>query len=210
MNEKQYNDLIKNELEKNEDSFYSGIPMNKQKTWELIEYRLEKKKLIPLWFYYAVASLILLFGFNIFFSQKLNLKEKEIAGLKQQINILTKEKSKQVSQYIYQTDTVHIIKKQLVYVPEKQIKTIVVHDTITQLFVQTDTVYIEKQETELIASENSNLLNNQTDIEIQDTPKLKRKKRRNFIIRIGKPPLINPNEKNLASPLLSFKSGRGN
>ncbi len=75
----------------------------------------------------------------------------------------------------------------MVYVPEKQIKTIVVHDTITQLFVQTDTVYIEKQETELIASENSNLLNNQTDIEIQDTPKLKRKKKRNFIIRIGKP-----------------------
>jgi len=184
MNDEQYNKLIKRGLEENEEVFFSDIEHNKNRSWNLIEHRLEKKKIIPIWFYSAAASIILLFGIGFWFNYKIELKNESIAVLNNQIIELKQENNKEIIKFVERTDTIKLTKDKLVYVPVIKYNTIVKYDTIFQQIIQTDTIFIKEKLPELIAENeiSDNSINRQN---INSNIQLKTKKKRRFVFRFG-------------------------
>lgn len=186
MNDEQYNNLIKRELEENEEVFFSDIKHNKNRIWNLIEHRLEKKRIIPLWFYYAAASIVLLFGISFLFSYEMKLKSIEIAQLNKKLVKLENQKNKDRINIISKTDTIKLIKNKFVYVPVIKQNTIIEHDTIVRLITQIDTVFINETipglivENEISKSDIA-VFNN----DITPSNKVKTKKKRRFVFRFG-------------------------
>ena len=186
MNDEQYNSLIKKQLEENEETFFSDVEYNKNRTWNLIEHRLEKKKIIPLWFYYAAAFLILLFGISFLFRYEIKNKNTEIAQLNKKLIELENKNSIETIKIIEKTDTVNVINEKIVYVQSVKHDTIVKFDTITKMLTQTDTVFIKEEAFELIAeneiSDTNTIVNN---LLTEETNQIKKKKNRRFIFRFG-------------------------
>ncbi len=204
MNDEQYNKLIKRGLEENEEVFFSDIKHNKNKTWNLIEHRLEKKRVIPLWFYNVAASVILLFGISFFFKYEMKIKNVKIVELNQKLAKLENQESREKIKIITKTDTIKLIKEKLVYVPVIEHNTIVKYDTIYQQITLTDTIFIKEKLPELIAKNeiSKNLINNQN---VNSNNQLKTKKKRRFVFRFGM--FGNSNvEKVQNEPLLSLKT----
>ncbi len=206
MNDEQYNSLIKQQLEEHEDAFFSDIAQNKERTWDLIEYRLKKKRIIPLWLYYAAAFFILLLGIGFLFKQEINLKNTEIAQLDKKLIALENRTINETIRIIKKTDTVNVISEKIVYVQSVKHDTVVKFDTITKLLTQTDTVFIKDEASGLIAeneiSNINNMLKQEGTDEIEPT---KRRKNRRFIFRFGTP------KNNLGNnvkyePLISLKT----
>ena len=189
MNEEQYNSLIKKQLEENEDTFFSDIEHSKNRTWNLIEHRLEKKKIIPLWFYYAAAFLILLFGISFLFRYEIKNKNTELALLNKKITDLENNISDKTIKIIEKPDTVKLISKQIMYVQTIKHDTILMFDTINQLITKTDTVFIKEELPELIAENEIAKTNNIINNELTSSNKINKKKKKNkrFTFRFGTP-----------------------
>jgi hypothetical protein len=206
MNEEQYNSLIKKQLEEHEDAFFSDIAQNRERTWDLIEYRLEKKRIIPLWFYYAAASLILLLGIGFLFKQEINLKNTEIVQLDKKLVELENRTVNGTIKIVEKTDTVNIISEKIIYVQLIKHDTVVKFDTITKLLTRVDTVFIKDEASELIAeNENPNTNNTVNHERTDETEPIKKRKNRRFIFRFGTP------KNNLGNnvkhePLISLKT----
>ncbi|MEN8121458.1 MAG: hypothetical protein ABFS35_13990 [Bacteroidota bacterium] len=184
MNDKQYNDFIKKQLDENEETHFSDVEHNKNRTWNLIEHRLEKKRIIPLWFYYAAASIIMLFSLGFLFNYEIKLKNKEIAVLNQKVAEYKDQKREEKVKIIEKTDTLRLIKDKLVYIPVIKQNTIIKHDTIVKMITQTDTVFVKEKLPDLIAENeiSDNSVNNQN---ISPNNQLKLKKKRRFVFRFG-------------------------
>ena len=188
MNEEQYNSFIKKQLEEHEDAFFFDIAQDKDKTWDFIEYRLEKKRIIPFWFYYAAAFLILLLGIGFLFNQEINHKNTEIAQLDKKLIELENKSSNETIKIIEKTDTVNVIREKIIYVQSIKHDTVVKFDTVTKQLIQIDTVFIKEEAIELIAE--SKISN--TNIAIDNEPEeeanqIKKKKNRRFIFHFGTP-----------------------
>ena len=206
MNDEQYNNLIKKELEENEGVFFSDIEHNRNRTWNLIEHRLEKKRIIPLWFYYAAASIILLFSVGFLFKQEINLKNTEIAQLDKKLIELENRTINETIKIIKKTDTINLVREKIVYVQSVKHDTIVSFDTITQLVTQIDTVFIKEETFELIAENEISKLNNLVYYSDNTTSnQIKKKKNRRFVFRFGRP-VSNNGNKVKTEPLISLRT----
>lgn len=206
MNDEQYNSLIKRELDENEDAFFSDIAQNKDRPWDLIEYRLEKKRIIPLWLYYAAAFLILLLGIGFLFNQEMKLKNMEVAQLNEKLIEFKNRASNEKIKIIEKTDTVNVISEKIVYVQSVKHDTVMKFDTITKLLTQIDTVFIKEEAFELIAENEISNTNNTVNYELTEVAdQIKKKKNRRFVFRFGRPASNNGN-KVKTEPLISLRA----
>jgi len=191
MNDEQYNKLIERQLRKNEDAYFADIERNKDLVWNRIEERMEKKKVIPLWIYFAAASVFLLFSIEFFFNKKIKFKDGEIYRLNVQIESQKKQIAK-IKEPSYNTDNkqITIIKEheQIVYLQKQSIDTIVLHDTITNLVIKNDTVFVQENNLEEIADNEIIKENNLAENKVITTDKglPKKNKSRRFIFLFGK------------------------
>ena len=191
MKDEQYNKYIQDQVNKNEDLHFSDIRHDKNAVWERIEGRLEKKRAIPLWFYSAAATIILLVSMGFVFNQKLNSKNIEIAQLKAQLEVQQNQLAKietKMSQPLKQIDTVEVLKEKVVYLPVKAYKEVVKHDTINHYVVKTDTVFIKEpvKKQLLVKNEEKATIKNVEQNDIIKKEKAKNKTRR-FVFLFGKP-----------------------
>lgn len=188
MNDEQYNDFIKKQLDENEEAHFSDVEHNKKRTWNLIEHRLKKKRIIPIWFYSAAAYIILLFGIGFLFNSEINDKNAEIAGLNQRIAKLEKQNVVKKVKIVTKTDTIRLVKDKLVYIPVIKHNTIIEHDTVIKLITQNDTVFIKDVIPELIA-ENKTLKSKNIvfNHDVITGNQIKKRKKKRFVFRFGIP-----------------------
>lgn len=188
--EQQYNEFIREQVKINEELHYANIEQNKDDVWNRIEERLEKKKVIPLWFYSAAASFILFIGMGFIFQQKITDKNIEIAKLQAQLEAKD-EKLTSINNTKYEVvkivDTVKIVNEKIVYLPVKTYEKMIVHDTVTNMVKVTDTVYIkqQKEKSKFVVNDIKKEQNNQQTI-VNTNPENKKKNRR-FMFLFGKP-----------------------
>ena len=163
--EQQYNEFIKEQIKNSEGLHYADIEQNKEEIWKRIEARMEKKKVIPLWFYSAAASIILLIGLGFIFNQRISDKNIEIARLKAELEVKDSRLAnmKEVNYKVIKlVDTVKIVNEKTVYLPVKSYEKVIVHDTITNLVKVTDTVFIkEEKKAQFVSNEKKNTIENQ-------------------------------------------------
>ncbi len=187
--EQQYNEFIREQVKKNEEFHYADIEQNKGDVWNRIEERLEKKKVIPVWFYSAAASFILLIGLGFIFNQQIADKNIEIAKLKTQLEAKN-EKLASINTTNYEVvkivDTVKIVNEKIVYLPVKTYEKLIVHDTITNMVKVTDTVYVnqQKNKAKFIVNDIKKEQNNQQIL--VNTNTVKKNKNRKFMFFFGK------------------------
>ena len=201
MKEKLYNEYINRLIKDSEDDFFSEIEHNKNKTWELIEHRLEKKKIIPLWFYYAAALIILFFGITNFYKIQIDKKDRTITELTKQIALLANNKQTEQVKYISKVDTISIVKNKKIYIHIAQKDTLFVHDTVFQEITLRDTVYIKEKKTNIITKNNIDKIQHNKQIEPMNI-----KKRKRFKFLFGKPD-FSKNTSETAPQFLSFRTG---
>jgi hypothetical protein len=191
MKEGQYHRFDQDSLNAAEDQYFANIRHDKELVWERIEESLTKKKIIPLWIYYAAASILMLIGIGTLFMYQLDKKNEEIARLKYHFKTLQAQKQdlEIVQNTEYKIDTILIHHEKLVSEPVTCRDTLVVHDTIRQMMVRNDTVYMKQAQQEGIAG--NNFLASEevkTNPSIGTNPKSKRKRgERRFIFQFGKP-----------------------
>jgi hypothetical protein len=186
MKEVQFN---QKDFNKAEEQYFRNIMHNKDMAWERIEERLKKRKIIPIWIYYAAASIFLVFGISIFYSQSLNRKNQEIAQLKlkfetQKFDTINTEVFKHQHNNI---DTVKIVQEKIVQIPVNLRDTLIIYDTISKIMVQKDTIFIKEKNTGH-KNENKVLVsNNVLENQVIEGNNVKKKREKRFIIRFGKP-----------------------
>ena len=187
--EQQYNEFIQKQVKNSEELHYADIEHNKDQLWSRIEERLKKKKVIPLWFYSAAASFVLLMGLGLVFNQKILNKNIEIEKLQAELDAKN-EKIATISNTSYEVvkivDTVKIVNEKIVYLPVKSYEKVIVHDTIINTLKVTDTVYIHQQKevAKFVVNDENEEQNNQ-QITVNTNP-VKKKKNRRFIFLFGK------------------------
>jgi len=186
--EQQYNEFIKKQVKNSEDLHFSDIEQNKENVWDRIETRMEKKKVIPLWFYAAVASIILLIGLGSIFNQKLTNKNIEIASLKDELEVKDSRLAK-IDETKYKVmkliDTVKIVNEKVVYLPVKSYEKVVICDTVTNVVKVIDTVYVHrKEEAKFVVNDIEEDNNQQITV---NSNRVKKKKNRRFVFLFGKP-----------------------
>jgi len=204
MNDKQYNDFINKQLEENEEAHFSNVEHNKKRTWNLIEYRLKRKKIIPLWFYYAAASIILFFCVGFVFNSELKHKNNEIAILNSKIAEFEQNEIEKVK-IIKKTDTVILTKDKLIYIPVIEHDTVSINDTTVKLITQIDTIFIKEKLPELITENEISNPNILVDNKLRESNQIKTKKKRRFVFRFGVPGKNNENRVQ-KEPLISLKT----
>jgi len=192
MKDKQYNDYIKQELQKHEEVYFAEIEHDKNAVWERIDEHLTKKKIIPLWFYTAAALILLLLGFGFIFYLQLERKDKQIFYLQAQLNEQQNEISRlklSDNQIITKIDTVRVEHNAIVYVPVKMKEKIIEYDTITSIVKVMDTVFIKEKAPVLLAEKENEadayLVDNNT-VNVNELTKKKNRVRR-FIFLFGRP-----------------------
>lgn len=192
MKNEQYNEFIQKQLDDNEERYFADIEHNKNAVWEKIEERLEKKKIIPLWFYSIAALILLLVGFGFIFYLQLERKDRQIFYLQSQLSMQQNELSRlkmSDNQVITKIDTVRVEHKAIVYVPVKMKEKIIEYDTITSVVKVTDTVFIKEQAPALLAEKENEKDAYLVDNNIVNVNELTKKKNRvrRFIFLFGRP-----------------------
>jgi len=210
MNDELYKDFIQNQLNENEDSYFADIKHDKNLLWN----RIDKNKIIPFWFYYAAATILLIIGMGFFFSIKMKYRDNEILKLQAQINWQNKKLSpnRQKSYNKIQiVDTLKIVNEKIVYQTKQMIDTIVLHDTLTDLVIKKDTIFIINNPVEQIADNEmkaDNIAIKKSEMPINQVSHKKNREKR-FIFLFGKPrndAPIDATAENRTAGLITLKS----
>lgn len=189
MKDEQYNKYDQDRLNAAENQYFANIEHDKDSTWERIEERLKKKTVIPIWIYFAAASILLILGISFIFNQSLNHKNNEIAELKLKYEIQKSSNNnpKSIKYQHINSDTVKIVQEKIVQIPVSSRDTLIIYDTISKIMVQKDTIFIREKNTGS-KNEKKVLVSNKT-FENQNivNVNIKKKKERRFIFHFGKP-----------------------
>jgi len=188
MKEGQFSNYSHQDIDNAENQYFENIKHDKDLVWERIEVRLKKRKIIPLWFYYAAASILIMLSMGTIFKYKLDDKNQEIAALKNPLYThMSINQATKIEKYIeWKTDTIKIINQKIVSIPVQTTDTLFVHDTITCFLVKNDTIYINKLEKK--TEKNLLVQENISDNQIVEQNSITKKKKRNkrFVFQFGK------------------------
>lgn len=170
MKDMEYKDIIKQKLHIDENDFISNSNYNKNMVWDRINSDKKVKKIIPIWLYYAAASIAVVLLFNFWTFNTIQNKNTEILVLKNEIEKNKSIKEKNIIKYVHETiiDTVFVEQQVVKYLTKTKYDTIKITEFIATKELKTihDTIYIIKyinniiEDKEIIALNDSVQINN--------------------------------------------------
>ena len=178
-------EIYNNQLNNEENDFFSEIDFNKKGTWNRIEAEINQKKRNLLFYLPMAASVLLIFGMSIFYYFSLKNKNSEIKYLSQKIENQINTVQVILHDTICLKDTLVVYKNKIVY---NQIFKL---DTVTNFITKVDTIFLDNEiENNLLLTENENYKNDVENIDyvvnIANTNSNVKNKKFKFRLKFGK------------------------